>query len=900
MSTILPLRAICSPRGRRLQSTLALCVAGLATAAVVPDPSFGVNGFATWSAESVSVNVHSTVQGVSLQADGTAFICVQGGTTNDVWLAQVGPTGALVTSVLPTGKIRMPGGMVANKVLQVVRTGSRLYVLALNAEVMVWRLLPDGTQDPSYSPLLLWELMGNGGNVSLRSDGSVAALLSGSTLHITADGVRDTTWGPSGQRTFTHPAGNSYHLMSRCLDDGSWLSGSGSPLTIIKPDGSFDTTLYTAATATWQQLSGGNTLMDAVRSSDGIYVLVDGPAGVRLGRLTLAGAIDATYQVTLVPGASTIAVLSNGVLATGPGAVQRVLPGGGLDTSFGNAGVLQVDASLHGPSTNPCSVRPGGQVVQWGSTTRPDGTTRGLMNQWTATGAPDTSFTFAIDAIAGTGGTLNPVEVLQPYPCPNGSVVAIGSASVTGNRISHRALRFGANGVLDGGFGINGGLSTPFAGSGFSSFLALSNSGGFAGLSTSLFYGVSDPLTCYDANGQQRWQWTLPAPVEGAAYSLGNAWPERLTDDGRLVLGGSWSTSGFSSQAWGQLRLTASGALDTTFGSNGSLYFPPPGPGSMQTLRQLDDGRWICLYSTSATSNGITTSTYSLVRMTLAGAVDATYGTNGAVALSSSTSYQYPVPQLDGTGAGPVICPGTTPATLTVRRLTAAGTWDATFGTGGTTTLALPGATTISGSYPGTPSGQMTLVCVSGSGSNNSALGGRLCRLTSAGLLDPGYGAGGYRDLDAGDTPLPLPDGSLLAYPMGMATTPGVSFTNSCTLHRYTAAGVKDPAFGANGDLVVPNLAAITGVAPGPGNALFVTGITSAPDAVIAKYLLGGGPGDLNGDGVVNVSDLSLVTAHFGQSTSDAAWDQRADANGDGVVNVADLTRVTSSFGQSY
>lgn len=60
------------------------------------------------------------------------------------------------------------------------------------------------------------------------------------------------------------------------------------------------------------------------------------------------------------------------------------------------------------------------------------------------------------------------------------------------------------------------------------------------------------------------------------------------------------------------------------------------------------------------------------------------------------------------------------------------------------------------------------------------------------------------------------------------------------------------------------------------------------------------GPGDLNGDGVVNVSDLSLVTAHFGQSTSDTAWDARADANGDGVVNVADLTRVTSNFGRSY
>lgn len=51
--------------------------------------------------------------------------------------------------------------------------------------------------DPAYSPLTLWKLMGDRGKVSLCGDGSVAALLSGSTLHITADGVRETAWEPN-------------------------------------------------------------------------------------------------------------------------------------------------------------------------------------------------------------------------------------------------------------------------------------------------------------------------------------------------------------------------------------------------------------------------------------------------------------------------------------------------------------------------------------------------------------------------------------------------------------------------------------------------------------------------------------------------------------------------------
>jgi hypothetical protein len=62
----------------------------------------------------------------------------------------------------------------------------------------------------------------------------------------------------------------------------------------------------------------------------------------------------------------------------------------------------------------------------------------------------------------------------------------------------------------------------------------------------------------------------------------------------------------------------------------------------------------------------------------------------------------------------------------------------------------------------------------------------------------------------------------------------------------------------------------------------------------------GHNPGDLNGDGVVNIDDLVLVTSHWGQTSSSPNWDVRADANGDGVVNIDDLTEVTSNWGKTY
>ena len=57
------------------------------------------------------------------------------------------------------------------------------------------------------------------------------------------------------------------------------------------------------------------------------------------------------------------------------------------------------------------------------------------------------------------------------------------------------------------------------------------------------------------------------------------------------------------------------------------------------------------------------------------------------------------------------------------------------------------------------------------------------------------------------------------------------------------------------------------------------------PDTVLSA--------DVNGDGIVNIQDLVLVSSSLGQTGK-----SRADVNGDGVVNIQDLVRVAGALGE--
>lgn len=74
---------------------------------------------------------------------------------------------------------------------------------------------------------------------------------------------------------------------------------------------------------------------------------------------------------------------------------------------------------------------------------------------------------------------------------------------------------------------------------------------------------------------------------------------------------------------------------------------------------------------------------------------------------------------------------------------------------------------------------------------------------------------------------------------------------------------------------------------------LYVLGSTiegpSGTQGVVLKIVRIGVPGDVNGDGLVNMVDLLLLASAFGSHTGDPNYSPAADLTGDGAVDVIDL-----------
>jgi len=270
----------------------------------------------------------------------------------------------------------------------------------------VLRLLTDGGLDPSFGTAGVTNLALGAGPAQLALDGLGRILMVGpvgsSSMLITrlsADGIKDTTFGTSGSvRVDQLPGASSPYVY------GASLAIDGTDIVVTGfgygPTGNFDLALWRFDTNGAPVTTFGSGGLVTVGGVDGNIVAAGNAVAVdTLGRLLVAGYANesANYQMAL----------------------WRFTAAGTLDLSFGTGGVV-LDRDAAGgtgyDSAQALVIDATGRILVVGSSTNAAGGTDSVILRYLADGQLDASF--------GDSGRIieRGMDGIGPYPEGAGSV----------------------------------------------------------------------------------------------------------------------------------------------------------------------------------------------------------------------------------------------------------------------------------------------------------------------------------------------------------------------------------------------------------------------------------------------------------------------------------------------
>jgi uncharacterized delta-60 repeat protein len=347
---------------------------------------------------------------------------------------------------------------------------------------------------------------------------------------------------------------------------------------VVGPRGGVDTTFGAGGTALIPVTSPSQPVTSAVQADGKIVSVVSAYTGGATNydwvvlRMNADGTPDTTFGtngrviVAVTDGFDSprmVGVLADGkiiVAGTGNGAVSiaRLTTAGVLDATFGTAGIVSpaglTNFDVRGGTTA------GGKLVLVGNTAGDGFVTR--FN--TSDGAFDTTFNTTGILVSDLGGNEN-------FTCASASTTTITvGGSKDGDML---AARYTNAGALDTTFATVGWKSVDFAGfQDFASALAIQGDGkvvlaGNAGVSGSLTKVGVARLT---AAGALDTTFNTTGTIAVGGPSGDQGLTVALQADGKILAGGSALNSG--GYDFYTFRLTAAGALDTTFHGTGKVY----------------------------------------------------------------------------------------------------------------------------------------------------------------------------------------------------------------------------------------------------------------------------------------------------------------------------------------
>jgi uncharacterized delta-60 repeat protein len=344
--------------------------------------------------------------------------------------------------------------------------------------------------------------------------------------------------------------------------------------------------------------------------------------------------------------------------------------------------------------------------------------------------------------LAGFGGESG--MALQP----DGKIVMVG-----GRFVDFVLARFNADGTVDTGFGNGGKVATDIAG-GFAQerarAVAIQPDGKIvvAGESSLPSGDLAVALVRYNADGTLDAKFGTDGKVFDAPAVLGRAFDVVVLADGRIVVAGDAPVANDPSDFGDFLvaRYQPNGSLDPTFGTNGIVVTDTSfGTDLARNIVVQPDGALVVSGDPIGSDPSLHT---SVARYQASGALDPTFNSGGKLVLAGAHVGRGLALQSDGrlvlVGSMAV---SNVPDDLThfaAIRLKADGTFDESFGSGGTATVSITGRTDVAHAVVVQADGR---IVVAGEG-NLINPNFALARFNTDGTLDPSFAIDGKLEVD--------------------------------------------------------------------------------------------------------------------------------------------------------
>lgn len=410
-------------------------------------------------------------------------------------------------------------------------------------------------------------------------------------------------------------------------------AGSSSATVTVTAAANAPHSLPTAATLTGTATNVGN-------ASAGVTVTVRGPAG-SLDTTFGAGGVRQTQVGTIDDASNGVTVQSDGkVIVVGSAknssggtdfSVVRYTRDGTLDGTFGPGGKVLVDFAGMSDEAEDVVVQPNGAIVVAGYAGEAS-TGRKMFGvvRLTATGSLDTSF--------GTGGRVttkfpgSSSEQAHALVLQSDGKIVLGGETTqdpSGSGVDFALARYTTTGALDTSFDTDGMVTTAMgAGSASDVVYDLALLGDQA-----VAVGTGFKAARYTTAGQVDWKTILDytGPAKGVAVDASN----------RLVLVGDTVNSGTNVDTT-VVRLTGSGALDTSFGNLGkaNLAVASCDWDSAEGVAVQNDGKLVVAGWCTPLGLGSVTDTV-ITRLNTDGSLDFGFGNNGRTILSLAANNKY-------------------------------------------------------------------------------------------------------------------------------------------------------------------------------------------------------------------------------------------------------------------